>query len=377
MHWGLTKFALAFYLISGVALAQIDPDKRELVQFGYSQALEGASPIAAYGFYYLNEPNFLKTNVTLRLALAPVYGDSELGFKGLLGPETDVGVGFAGGGFADSYYAFHDGKYLPFESFIGNSVEASVSIYHLFNPGGLIPLSGVFRVREHYSIYERDKTAGNFALPSSHSTVAWRTGLRWGGREPLLAPDLAMEVSAWYEGQFRTDSGAYGFDGDRVLQPYVNLYWARALLVYTMPKSKQSFEVSVVGGGSGHADRLSAYRLGGNLPMESEFPLSIPGYFYQELSAESFVDFSAQYNIPLDAEKTGHLNSGAGFGLGYRSPSGLWQVLANYGYGFEAIRSDGRGGQSIGIQCQINLGARRHSTPSELDRFIQYFPNLF
>jgi hypothetical protein len=75
-------------------------------------------------------------------------------------------------------------------------------------------------------------------------------------------------------------------------------------------------------------------------------------------------------------EQPGHFNSGVGLGLGYRSPDGMWQVLASYGYGFEAIRSDGRGGQAVGIFCQINLEAH-HPRPSELDRSINFLREHF
>jgi hypothetical protein len=384
---------------TNTALGQVDPVKRELVQVGFTQALEGASPVAAYGFYYVNEPDFFHTNVTFRLAAAPVYLDSEVGFVGLLGPHTDLGIGLAGGGFADNYYEFHKGTYLPSESFTGNSLEGSASIYHLFNPGQLIPLSGILRIRDHFSAYEgNDELARGFVLPHDHWTLDWRAGLRFGGREPLLHPDLAMELSAWYDGQYRTSSGQYGLDDDRVLEQTSQLMWARALLVYTLPKSKQSFDLSVTGGGSVHADRFSAYRLGGTLPLASEFPLAIPGYFYQELSARDFVVFNGQYTVPLNTAKTwdlyglgsvatmdylpgleqpGHFNSGVGLGAGYNSHSGVWQIMATYGYGFEAIRDDGRRGQDVGIFCQINLGARHPAGASGLDHFIQYFPTHF
>jgi hypothetical protein len=389
--------ALAVILTSLNASGQVDPDKRELVQFGFSQAVEGASPVAAYGYYYLNEPNFLKTNVTLRVALAPVYLDSEVGFVGLLGPQTDLGVGVAGGGYADSYYEFQDGKYLPEESFSGFSGEGSVSIYHLFDPGKLIPLYGFVRLKDHYSSYqESDELTHGFVLPPDHSTIDWRAGLRFGGREPLLHPDLAMELSAWYEGQYRTSSGASGLDGDRMLEANSELYWGRALLIYTMPKSQQSIDINLLGGGSTHADRFSAYRLGGNLPLASEFPLTIPGYFYQEISAREFVSFTTQYTVPLNASRSwslspigaiaaveyapglgqaGAVNSGVGLGLGYRSHSGVWQVMASYGYGFEARRDEGGAGQTLGILCQINLGARHPGGPTELDQFIGFLPN--
>ena len=116
------------------ASAQIDPVRRDLIQLGYNQPVEGHAPFAGYAFYYHNEPDFLRTNLTLRLAVAPVYLDSELGFVHGLGPNTDFGLGLAGGGFADSYDEIRGGTYYPGESFDGHSAEISASIYHLFNP---------------------------------------------------------------------------------------------------------------------------------------------------------------------------------------------------------------------------------------------------
>jgi hypothetical protein len=397
-HRGLL-LAMAVSCLASSALGQVDPELRELAQFGFTQSVQGASPVSAYGYYYLNEPNFLHTNLTLRLALAPVYLDSEVGLVGLLGPNTDLGLGLAGGGYADNYYEYQSGKYLPEQSFNGDSAEASVSVYHLFDPGKRIPLFGVVRLKEHYSIYQvNDELEPGFVLPHDHSSMDWRVGLRLGGREPLLTPDLAMELSVWYEGQYRSASGPYGLDSDRVLQPNSELFWMRALLIYTLPESKQSFNVNFTAGTTGNADRFSAYRLGGDLPMASEFPLSIPGYFYQELSARNFVCFNAQYTVPLNADKTwrvspmgalavvdylpgttqpGAFNSGVGLGFGYHARSGAWQVMLNYGYGFEAIRSNGRGAQSVGIFCEINLHATRPGGATRLDRAIGFFPSHF
>jgi hypothetical protein len=391
--------ALAISWLTRSALGQVDPELRELLQAGFTQSVHGSSPVAAYGYYYLNEPNFFHTNVTLRLALAPVYLDSEVGLVGWLGPHTDLGIGLAGGGFADNYYEYQMGKYLNEQSFTGDSAEGSVSVYHLFDPGKLIPLNGVLRLKEHYAVYQRtDQLAPAFVLPRDHSSLDWRMGLRLGGREPLLTPDLAMELSAWYEGQYRSESGPYGLDGDRELQANSDLFWMRALLIYTLPKSKQSFDVNFTAGTTGDADRFSAYRLGGTLPLASEFPLSIPGYFYQELSARNFVSFNAEYSVPLTADRTwrispmgalamvdylpgtaqpGAFNSGAGLAFGYRARSGTWQIMATYGYGFEAIRDNGRGAQAVGIFCEINLHARRPGEPTRLDRAIGYFPSHF
>jgi hypothetical protein len=391
--------ALVIWMMTATARGQVDPQLRELLQLGFTQPVQGASPVSGYGFYYLNEPDFFHTNVTLRLALAPVYLDSEVGLVGLLGPHTDLGLGLAGGGFADNYYEFQKGKYLPEQSFSAYSGEGSLSLYHLFNPNQRIPLSGLLRFKEHYDVYQgNDELSPGFVLPHNHSTLDWRAGLRLGGREPLLHPALALEVSAWCEGQYRIDPGPYGLNDDRTLEANSHLFWGRTLLIYTLPESKQSIDISVTAGSSAHADRFSAYRLGGGLPLASEFPLAIPGYIYQELSARSFMVMSAQYTQPLDAAKTwtlspmaslaevdylpgtgqpGNFNSGAGLGVGYRARSGVWQVMANYGYGFQAIRSGGRGAQEIGIFCEINLRAKRPGGPTGLDRAIGFFPSHF
>lgn len=376
------------------APAQIDPAKRELIQLGYNQPLQGRGPIAAYAFYYLNQPNYFEhTNLTLRLAVAPVYLDSELGVADVLGPNTDLGFGIAGGGFADSYSEIRTGNYERRESFLGHAGEASVSLYHLFNPADRVPLHGVVRLAGHYSAYAEDaKTDDNFEVPLDQPSWRVRTGLRWGGREPLMLPELAMEVSVWYEGEFRTRPGRFGFGEDRTLERNVHLFWSRALLTYTLPESKHNFGVNLTTGSGSTMDRLSAYRLGGNLPFYSEFPLSIPGYYHQELTARSFVLLAGSYNLPLDSRQNwwlgasaagarvnylrgvgqpGHWNSGVGGGIVYRSPSDSWQVAIGYGYGIDAIRNDQRGAHSLSLLVQFDLDStkRRVFDPgANLDR---------
>jgi hypothetical protein len=398
-RWLLAPLLLA-NLGPAVAFAQIDPDKRELIQIGYNQPFEGASPISAYAFYYYNRPSFLdQTNLTLRLAVAPVYVDSELGISHALGPNTDVGIGVAGGGFADSYYEVRKGQYLKDESFDGNGVKASASIYHLFDPGREIPLNGILRAEAHYANYVRDDTAPTFVLPKDLTGFNLRTGLRFGGMEPVIVPKLAMEISLWYEGQFHLNSGPYGFDNDRRVESVSHLFWTRALLAYTLPDSKQNFLVSLTAGSSVNADRFSAYRIGGFLPLASEFPLTLPGYYYQELSASRFALFNANYSVPLDPakrfavtavfstaymdylpglEQPGNWNSGIGGGLGYHSTSDAWQILLDYGYGFDAIRAHGRGAQSIGILVQINLEhtKSKYYNPNENNEILRGFSNF-
>ncbi len=363
-----------------VSYSQIDPIERRLVQIGYNASFQGHSPLALYAFFYYNKPNLLDhTNLTLRLAIAPTYLDSELGFKDLLGENTDLGIGMAGGGYADSYLEIRKGKYTPQESFEGHGGELSLSLYHLFNPGQTIPLNGVLRGIAHYSFYSKtDDTSPDFELPDDRGLFEVRTGLRWGGKEPTLYPSLAMELSIWYEGEFRSHSDHYGFDGDRRVKSNSHLFWAQALLAYTLPTLKHNFYVSLIAGTSVDADRFSAYRLGAMLPMVSEFPLSLPGYYYQEISARQFVLLGANYLMPLDKdqrwnldftaataavdyinglEQPGHSHSGVGAGILYKTPS--FKIMVGYAYGVDAIRSSGRGAHSVGILMQLDWSKAR------------------
>ena len=77
----------------------------------------------------------------------------------------------------------------------------------------MVASGAILRSFAHYTTYEPDSvTAPGFTLPPDHATLHVRTGLRWGGREPLMLPSLAMELSAWYEGQYLIDAQRYGFN---------------------------------------------------------------------------------------------------------------------------------------------------------------------
>ena len=361
--------------------AQIDPENRQLIQLGYYQPLEGRGPLAGYAFYYRNIPGFLRTNLTLRLAVAPVYLDTELGFREALGPGTDLAIGLAGGGFADSYAEIRRGHYFREESFLGHGGEISASLYQRLAPAARIPLNLIVRTSAHYATFQRDsQTRADFVLPPDQIDFRLRTGLRWGGQEPALYPPEGLELSGWYEVQVRSESGGYGLGMDRRIEPMAHLFWTRALLSHTLSDWGNYFSVSMTAGTSVNTDRLSAFRLGGVLPLISEFPLNIPGYYYQELSARRFILWNAMYELPLDSAQRfnfelfgatglmdypaglaqpGHWHSGLGAGLTYRSTAHGFLMTVGYGYGFDAMRTGGRGANSIGVVCQFDLEAHK------------------
>jgi hypothetical protein len=377
-HW--------FWFLLGAAFpisvcGQIDPIQRRLVQVGYNQPVEGRGPIAAYGFYYYNKPGFLSSNLTLRLAMAPIYLDSDLGFTGLLGPQTDVSLGLSGGGFADSYSEIREGTYHRSESFLGHGGELSTSLYHRLNPNQTVPLWAVVRGSVHESFYKRESdTALEFDLPNDRTTFKTRTGLRFGGEEPSLTEPFGMELSLWHETHWRTDRGPYGFAGDRITETRSHLFWGRALMRYTSLRSEQNFEFSLTAGAVVEPDRFSAFRLGGLLPFASEFPLNIPGYYFQELSASRFTLVNGEYSFPfapgknlrmtvfgaaahVDAlgglEQSRDWHTGVGGGVMFISPSGSWFASLVYGYGFQAFRDGERGANQVGLLFQYDFEAKR------------------
>lgn len=378
--WILLWGAL-FLAVLSTGHAQIDPEKRRLIQLGYNQPLEGRSPISGYGFFYYNKPGFLRTNLTLRLAVAPIYVDTELGFKRLLSENTDLGIGFAGGGFADSYAEMRRGDFVREESFYGHGGELNTTVYHLFNPGWRVPLWGLARASFHNSFYGEDsETADNFVVPDDFYSLRFRTGLRLGGREPTLTSPLAMEVSLWYEGIIREEAQLFGFSNDRKLESDSHLVWTRALLKYTFEPSEQSFDAGLTLGTSFETDRLSAYRIGGVLPLVAEFPLSIPGYYHQELTAEHFALLNAEYSFPFtpnknwrfsvfgaagvidgldQVERISRFHSGLGAGITFASPRRSWFVSLLYGHGFQAIRKGEHGSNQVGLLFQYDFEARK------------------
>jgi len=381
--------AAALTLVAFNASAQIDPAPRQLMELGGDASVTDSGPMGAYAFYYWNMVNVPTTNQFLRLVIAPVYVDSELGFKGLLGEHTDLGIGAFGGLYANSYQEVDGGRWYKNQSFNGNGGGASVSLYHLFNPDQHIPLNGVLRARMNYESFDTTSdTANNFVLPESQPVITYRAGLRWGGKEPMLGPVLAMEVSGWYELEQRTAPGGYGFGNDRELERVSQRFFGRAQINYTTLESKHYIVAGLQGGGTVNADRLSAYRLGGVLPYTKEFPLTIPGYFYQELSAKSFGLAYAGYTIPFGSQdqwslignggaalvdyvdgtgQAGAFNSGIGAGVGYNAPSQRWKVMSLFGYGFEARREHGQGGYSLGMAFQYNFGSLQYAGMKEYE----------
>ncbi len=357
--------------------AQIDPVERELIHIGYNQPIAGRTPLSVYAFYLHNQTNFIRDDWTLRAAIAPVWLDTQLGWKGLLGPDTDLAIIAAGGGFARDYNELRLGEWKEGESFNGHGFTAGLAVYHLFNPSSRLPLNGLVALTTEGSYYTpTSDTDPDFTLPRDSTSPVARVGLRLGGEEPDFRSPFALEVSAWYEARWRPEFGAYGFGGDRQVEELPQLFWARILGRAATEDRRHDAEVSLTAGSGVHVDRMSAYRLGGMLPFSSEFPLMIPGYYYQELSSDAFILLSGNYSFGITPDSSwrlalfgatsslsyvdgldypGTTHSGVGGGVSWHSPHQNWIATGFYGYGLDARRGDDTGGQMVGLLLQYDF----------------------
>jgi len=164
--------------------------------------------------------------------------------------------------------------------------------------------------------------------------------------------------------------------GDRHVESQSHLFWATALLAYTMDEFRTGLSTSTSRRGRAwRRTGFSAYRLGALLPLVSEFPLSLPGYYYQEISARQLCCSAGNYMIPLDKKNRWNVNinaatAGVDYLQGFKQP-GDWlmgvgggimyqsssvKIMAGYAYGIDAIAAVGRGNNSIGILMQFDLG---------------------
>lgn len=372
-----TSALLAGVLLAAApAKAQIDDAKRLFLSGGYEDAVGYPGPSAPYGFLYLNRPGAVGPGSAFRLALAPVYADAELGLPGIFGSRTDIGFGLSGGGYAFGHAQVDRGEEKPGESFIGHGGGPSVSLYPRLGDIGPAPLNGVFRVSVVYTDYQRtDFTAPNFSPPPDEWTGAARAGLRLGGVEPGRDRGRAAEASVWAESRVRDRPAAYGYNGDRFVRRNANLFWGRILVSLPAPHGTR-VSGGLNAGGGGQIGRLSAYTLGGMLTQTSEFPLILPGYFGQEISARRFVHAWAHTALPVPGsdrffvdltaagasvapvrgtDPAGSVHVGLSVGLSLAPKSGPLHAEFAYGYAPTALRGRHRGAQSLAFNVEYDF----------------------
>lgn len=160
--------AAAVLALVSPARAQIDTTRRVLLEGGYEQGWLQPGPKAPYGYVYMNIPEVSGSSTALRLVLAPVYVDTELGIVDFLGKYVDAGIGFSGGGYALGQTEVRRGDEKRGESFLGHGGGPSLSLYPRLGHIGPVPISGVARAGAFWADYRRNyATAPEFVLPQN------------------------------------------------------------------------------------------------------------------------------------------------------------------------------------------------------------------
>jgi hypothetical protein len=371
--------ALLLALAAVPARAQIDPTRRVLLLGGYEQGLFAPGPVAPYAYAYMNVPEVAGSSTALRLVAAPVYVDTEMGFLNFIGKYADAGIGFSGGGYAFGQTEVRRGDEKRGESFTGHGGGPSLSLYPKFGNIGPVPINGVARAAASWADYRRSyATAPEFVLPPNEWTGILRFGIRAGGQPPGLDRAPSGEVSLWYEARDREHGGAYGYNGDRVAQRATHLYWTRLLFAYDFPEDRR-LGVTMNFGAGHDLDRFSAYRVGGMLQNNAEFPMSIPGYFSQEIMAEKVAHVWVRFGKGLTDERRivfnwfaggavikpvpttdagGAQHAGVGMGVEFlpKKEKGALRGMLSFGYSPTAVRGGHRGAESVALSMELNLG---------------------
>lgn len=148
------------------------------------------------------------------------------------------------------------------------------------------------------------------------------------------------------------------------------------LFKYRFPDNERLGAGVNLGGGTS-VDRFSAYRLGGMLINNAEFPLTLPGYFSQEIAAERVAHMWVTLGKPLTAERRvvfnvfaagatikpvpstdagGSQHLGFGMGMEFAPRKAALHGMASYGYAPTAARGSGRGGHGVALSLELNLG---------------------
>jgi len=359
------------------AHAQADPEPRAYLEVGTEVPLKGNAPIDGYAFFLWNRPNFPAEDQYLRVVVAPTYLLSEFVQDHWPYGRHAVSIGLNGGGVRYGHWEYRDGSYKGEESFWGDGVEVPLSYYASTKFFDKLPLQGQIRVTPAYLVYQDSfDTANRFRLPPETGLFTGRVGLRLGGVPPELLPQLALEVSAWYEAAYRTNTGEFGFpERPESLESLTQRAWGRLAAVFD-PLEGHTVELTATAGLSKDADLLSSFRLGSALPFRSEFPLILHGYFVEEIFAKGFWLVNASYRFPAwpgsqnvrlailaDIAGVDYIEGhslprnylrGLGADVSIKFTPRMTMVVG-YGYGVDAPRDGGFGGQMIYTLIEVKF----------------------
>jgi hypothetical protein len=362
--------------VAATAAAQVDPEPRANLELGVEGPLRGDGPLSGYAFFLWNRPHFVEEDWYLRVILAPTFVTSELVVDRWPADGHALGFGAGGGLFPYNFDELRGGSHIEGESFWGHGGEATLTYYRRLTLWDVLPIEGQLRLRPQYVAYDKNGTDSAFRLPADTPIVHGRAGIRVGGVPPELLPELALELSLWYEASYRAVADAYGFeDAPRSLEHLTDRAWARAGGIAKLPGG-HSLRAFVTGGTAERTDALSTFRMGSGLPFRSEFPLVLHGYYVDEVFARRFVLVNVAWRLPLpvagdrvklqlsfdyarvdyaaghDLPRNGLRGVGADLCIQLTSRATL---VLGYGYGLDAPRGDRFGGHEAQTLLELRF----------------------
>ena len=107
----------------------------------------------------------------------------------------------------------------------------------------------------------------------------------------------------------------------------------------------------------------------------------MPGYYAGEFGARNFALVGGEYAVPLDAAREWHVGigaatariayapgleqgrasrSGASVEAEYRPASKMWKTALAYGHGFDAVRGNHRGADTVTLSLEVDLRVLRY-----------------
>ena len=360
---------------ASLAGAQPDPEGRLNLELGLEAAAKGNAPVSPYAFLLWTRPQYPAEHFYSRLVLAPTYLEGELVRDQVFGwTGHAVGFGLSGGLFPYGFDDFQEGRYLPRHSFTGSGGGFHLAYYPHVELADSLPLQGQLRLGATFVGYDKGAdTASGFQLPQETPLYFGRVGVRLGGRPPELLPTVALGLSLWYEARYRQHADPYGLPGARdSLEHWTDRAWGRLDLIATVAET-HTLSLTATAGTTTRTDKLSTFRMGAALPFRTEFPLSLHGYFSDEIFADSFALVNAAYRVPLlprsdrlqiqlsaDVAQVDYRRGrelprstlrGLGVDLTARLTSRL-SVVLGFGYGLDAPRRGGFGGEQLGGELE-------------------------
>ncbi len=354
----------------------MDAETRTYIEGGVEVPLKGNGPTTGYGYLFYTRPHVLAEDLYLRLVVPPGYFISELILDHFPSQNSALGVGVSGGFFAESQTEFQEGRTCPRSRSPATRPEARSP-----TTCGVRKSSASCRSRARSAPIRN--TSGTTAATAPHAisacprtprstTCAW--GPAGGGSAGALPQrrDRGVGVANL---QLPRQRRALRLRAElQETDHFTQRTWTRLGATYTFGVQQASAFFNA--GIAENTDALSTFRMGGGLRLRAEFPLLLHGFYVEEVFARSFWLMNFAYRFPIwpgqdlvhlqllaDVAQVNYIQghqlprstlAGVGVNLSVAVTKRI-DLVVGYGYGINAPRGNGFGGQEFDAQFQLKF----------------------